>query len=170
MTTDNATHTMTVTRHDQVVRTIPVSLGKPSKPSSSGNMVVMTKAQSEVFVSNEPGDSYRATVSWTQRLTWGGEYIHAAPWSVGDQGERNVSHGCTNMSDGNARWLWGLTHIGDPVIVRGTEARLDWGNGWTDWDRDWTGYLKGSALPHPAAGTASASSSPGPTPSASPSN
>lgn len=158
MTTDNATHTMTVTQHDQVVRTIPVSLGKPGKPSSSGNMVVMTKAQSELFVGTDPGDSYRTTVYWTQRLTWGGEYIHAAPWSVGDQGHRNVSHGCTNMSTENAQWLFGLTHIGDPVIVTGTEMKLDWGNGWTDWDKPWTEYLKGSALPHPAAGPSAAPS------------
>jgi lipoprotein-anchoring transpeptidase ErfK/SrfK len=151
MSTDNATKMLTVTRHDQVVRTIPVSLGKPSKPSSSGAMVVMTKAQSELFVSTDPADPYRTTVYWTQRLTWGGEYLHAAPWSVDDQGQRNVSHGCTNMSDSNAEWLYGLTHIGDPVLVTGTGASLEWGNGWTDWYRPWEEYVKGSALPAPVA-------------------
>jgi lipoprotein-anchoring transpeptidase ErfK/SrfK len=149
MTTDNATHKMTVTQHDQVVRTIPVSLGKPTNPSSSGNMVVMTKNQSELFVSTVPGDSYRETVYWTQRLTSSGQYIHAAPWSVGDQGKRNVSHGCTNVSTEQAKWLYGITHVGDPVIVTGTERKLDWGNGWTDWERPWDAYLKGSALPAP---------------------
>src|SRR5262249_50432880 len=103
LTTDNATHMMTITWHDQVIKMLPVSLGKPSHPSSSGNMVVMTKNYSELFVSTEPGDSYRETVYWTQRLTWGGEYIHAAPWSVDSQGKRNVSHGCTNVSDENAK-------------------------------------------------------------------
>ncbi len=152
MTTDDATHTMTVTRGDQVARTIPVSLGKASTPSSSGHMVVMTKNQSELFVSTAPGDSYRETVYWTQRLTWGGEYIHAAPWSVGDQGRRNVSHGCTNVSNDSARWLFGITHIGDPVIVKGTPRKLKWGNGWSDWDRPWDEYVKGSALPAQAAG------------------
>jgi lipoprotein-anchoring transpeptidase ErfK/SrfK len=146
MTTDNATHTMTVTQHDQVIKRIPVSLGKPKNPSSSGNMVVMTKNQSELFVSTEPGDSYRETVYWTQRLTSSGQYIHAAPWSVGDQGKRNVSHGCTNMSTELAKWLYGITHVGDPVVVTGTERKLDWGNGWTDWDRSWDEYAKGSAL------------------------
>lgn len=147
MTTDDATKTMTVTKHDQVVKTIPVSLGRPSKPSSSGAMVVMTKSQSELFVSTEPGDSYRETVYWTQRMTVGGEYIHAAPWSEGDQGKRNVSHGCTNVSNTNAKWLYNLTHVGDPVIVKGTPRKLEWGNGWTDWDRPWDEYRKGSALP-----------------------
>jgi lipoprotein-anchoring transpeptidase ErfK/SrfK len=150
MTTENSTHTMTVTQNDQVIKTIPISLGKPSTPSSSGNMVVITKNPSELFVSTTPGDSYRETVYWTQRLTWSGQYIHAAPWSVDSQGKNNVSHGCTNMSTENAKWLYGLTHVGDPVIVHGTPRKLDWGNGWTDWDRTWDEYLKGSALPAPA--------------------
>ncbi len=148
MITDNAAKSMTVTRDDQVLRTIPVSLGRPDKPSSSGAMVVMSKARSELFVGTDPGDEYRITAYWTQRLTADGEYIHAAPWSVGSQGRRNVSHGCTNMSTDNARWLWGLTHVGDPVIVKGTGSSLDWGNGWTDWDRPWDRYLQGSALAH----------------------
>jgi lipoprotein-anchoring transpeptidase ErfK/SrfK len=152
MTTDNATKTMTVTRRDEVLKTIPISLGKASTPSSSGSMVVMTKARSELFVSTDPEDPYRETVYWTQRLTSSGQYIHAAPWSVGSQGRRNVSHGCTNMSTDNAKWLFGITHVGDPVVVKGTPRKLDWGNGWTDWDRSWTDYLKGSALPAPTAG------------------
>jgi lipoprotein-anchoring transpeptidase ErfK/SrfK len=150
MTTDDATKTMTVTRRDEVIRTIPVSLGKASTPSSSGAMVVMTKNQSELFVSTTPGDSYRETVYWTLRLTTGGEYIHAAPWSVADQGRRNVSHGCTNVSTENAKWLFGIAHVGDPVVVKGTPRGVEWGNGWTDWDRSWEEYLKGSALPPPA--------------------
>ena len=88
-------------------------------------------------------------MNFAQRLTWSGQYIHAAPWSVGSQGKRNVSHGCTNVSDGNAKWLYDNTHIGDPVVVRGTPRKLDWGNGWTDWDRPWDQYVKGSALPAP---------------------
>lgn len=146
MLTDNATKTMTVKVQDRVVRTIPVSLGKPSKPSSSGHLVVMTKNQSELFVGTDPGDSYRETVYWTQRLTSDGQYIHAAPWSVGAQGHNNVSHGCTNMSTENAKWLYGITHVGDPVTVTGTEAKLQWGDGYTDWDVSFDEYAKGSAL------------------------
>jgi lipoprotein-anchoring transpeptidase ErfK/SrfK len=137
---------MTVTQHDQVIKTIPVSLGKSKTPSSSGAMVIMTKNQTEVFQSTDPADPYRLDVHWAQRLTTSGQYIHAAPWSVGDQGKRNVSHGCTNVSDENAKFLYNLTHIGDPVIVRGTERALDWGNGWTDWNRSFEEFAKGSAL------------------------
>jgi len=57
-------------------------------------------------------------VNWAMRLTWGGEFVHAAPWSVGDQGVRNVSHGCVNMANGPSEWLFDTAHIGDPIIVR----------------------------------------------------
>jgi lipoprotein-anchoring transpeptidase ErfK/SrfK len=147
MVIDDATKRMTVTKNDEVLKLIPVSLGKPKTPSSSGHMVVMDKNYSELFVSTDPADPYRETVYWTQRITIGGEYVHAAPWSVGSQGRRNVSHGCTNVSVENAKYLYALTHIGDPVIVRGTPRKLSWGNGWTDWDKSWEEYQKGSALP-----------------------
>ena len=89
-------------------------------------------------------------INWAMRLTWGGEFIHAAPWSVGDQGVRNVSHGCVNMSDGNAVAVR-PAHVGDPVIVRGTEVPLTNGNGWTAWNVTWAEYITGSALPVPPA-------------------
>jgi len=159
MTTDDKTHQMTVEQNGQVIKTVPVSLGKSKTPSSSGNMVVMDKNQSELFVSTDPSDPYRETVYWTQRLTSGGEYIHAADWSEGDQGKRNVSHGCTNVSVNNAKYLYNLTKIGDVVIVKNTTRKLSWGNGWTDWDKSWDEYVKGSALGAPVE-TAQAAASP----------
>jgi len=166
MTTDDKTKQMTVEKNGQVIKTIPVSLGKAKTPSSSGNMVVMDKQQSELFVSTDPSDPYRETVYLTQRMTSGGEYIHAAPWSEGDQGKRNVSHGCTNVSQNNAKYLFNLTKIGDVVIVKGTPRKLAWGNGWTDWDKSWADYVKGSALPPPAE---TATADPGASASTSPS-
>jgi lipoprotein-anchoring transpeptidase ErfK/SrfK len=163
MVTDDATHQMTVTQDGQVLKTIPVSLGKSKTPSSSGAMVVMTKNKSELFKSDTPGDSYSLQVEYAQRTTTGGEYIHAAPWSEGDQGKRNVSHGCTNVSQQNAIWLYDLTLIGDPYTVKGTPRKLQWGNGWTDWEKPWEEYVKGSALPAPAeAEPSTGPSSPGP--------
>ncbi len=146
---DNATKQMTVVQDGVQTRQIPVSLGKPSTPSSSGTMVVMTHDEHTVFdTTNEPGvDHYRADISYAMRITWGGEFIHAAPWSVGDQGVNNVSHGCVNMSWDNAEWLFGVTRIGDPVTVRGTEVELVNGNGFTAWNLSWPDFLKGSALP-----------------------
>lgn len=151
MTVDNRTKKMTVKRNGKVLRSIPISLGKRSTPSSSGTMIVMEKLRKTVFDTLDelgPEEGYRVDIEYAQRLTWGGEFIHSAPWSVGDQGRRNVSHGCVNMSPGNAAWLFGITKMGDPVTVRGTEVKLTNGNGWTDWNMSWADYVKGSALPY----------------------
>lgn len=151
MIVDNASKKMTVFMDDKLVRTIPVALGKPSTPSSSGELVVMDRAYSTIFDTTHEGPGgYRVNINFAERLTWGGEFIHAAPWSVGDQGHRNVSHGCVNMSYDNAEWLYDRIKIGDPVTVRGTEVRVATGNGWTAWNQTWTDFIKGSALPVPA--------------------
>jgi lipoprotein-anchoring transpeptidase ErfK/SrfK len=152
MMIDNATKSMKVYQDDRLTRTILVSLGKPSTPSSSGTMVTMSHDYSTIFDTTREGPGgYRVLVYYAMRLTWGGEYIHSAPWSVGDQGHTNVSHGCVNMSEENARWLFGITHVGDPVTVRGTEVKLVDGNGWTAWNESWPEFVKGSALPVPPA-------------------
>jgi lipoprotein-anchoring transpeptidase ErfK/SrfK len=137
---DNSTKTMQVYQNDAVIRSMPVSLGKASTPTSSGTTVIMSREPSAVFRTPE----YTTTVQYAMRLTWGGQYIHAAPWSVGDQGRRNVSHGCTNVSTDNARWLYESVLVGDPVVTRGTEVALDPGDGWTAWDLPWSEYTKTS--------------------------
>lgn len=149
---DNATKQMTVTGDGVETRRLPVSLGKPSTPTSSGHMVVMSREEQTVFDTYAelgPVDGYRADISYAMRLTWGGEFIHAAPWSEADQGVRNVSHGCINLSMADARWLFGVVKIGDPVVVKGTEVKLEHGNGWTAWDLSWEEFAAGSALPVP---------------------
>lgn len=150
MKVDNSTKKMSVFENGALVRTVPVSLGKKSTPSSSGTMVVMEKKESTVFDTSDdpdPANRYVTDIDFAQRLTWGGEYIHAAPWSVQHQGRRNVSHGCVNVSMENAKWLFSKTKIGDPITISGTERRLVPGNGWTAWSMTWEEFVKGSALP-----------------------
>jgi lipoprotein-anchoring transpeptidase ErfK/SrfK len=151
MKVENKTKKMTVVRDGRPVRTMKVSLGKPSTPSSSGTMVIMDKATSTIFdtTDTDGAKGYKMTIAYAQRLTWSGQFIHSAPWSVGAQGHRNVSHGCVNLSPSNARWLFGQTLIGDPITVTGTSDKLVYGNGWTPWNVSWKEFAKGSALPVP---------------------
>src|SRR5882672_3635611 len=107
---------MLVYQDDKLVKTFPVSLGKASTPSSSGELVIMSHDYQTIF--DVPGE-YRTNIFYAERITWDGQYIHAAPWSVADQGVNNVSHGCVNLSDANAAWVYGVSHIGDPVTVSG---------------------------------------------------
>jgi lipoprotein-anchoring transpeptidase ErfK/SrfK len=143
---DNPSKQMRVYQNDQLVQTFPVSLGESNTPTSSGNMVLMTHERTSLF--DVPGE-YRVTVDYAEKFTDDGQYLHAAPWSVGDQGQDNVSHGCVNLSEDNAAWVYNNAQIGDPVTVTGTEVHVDPADGWTVWDMSWSDYVKGSALPHP---------------------
>jgi lipoprotein-anchoring transpeptidase ErfK/SrfK len=132
------------------IRTVKVSLGKAATPSSSGTLVIMDKLAKTIFdTTNEPGDvdRYRVEIQYAQRLTWSGEFIHAAPWSEDDQGVRNVSHGCVNVSMADAKWLFSITRLGDPVSIKGTERKVVAGNGFTAWAVPWDEFVKGSAIP-----------------------
>lgn len=150
MRVDNATKTMTVYEDGIRTKGIPVSLGKRSTPSSSGTMVVMDKLEHTIFDTREepdPANRYVKEIDYAQRLTWDGEFIHAAPWTADAPGRRNVSHGCVNVSTADARWLFAKTKVGDPVTVTGTERRITPGNGWTAWNLSWPEFAAGSALP-----------------------
>ncbi|GAB7040023.1 MULTISPECIES: L,D-transpeptidase [Catenuloplanes] len=152
MRVDNSDKQMKIYEDGKLTRTLPVSLGKPKMPSASGVMVVMEKKEATVFDTFEqfgPVEGYRVDVEFAQRLTWSGQFIHAAPWSNASQGRENVSHGCVNVSQDGGQWLFGKTLIGDPVTVTGTGVELEEGNGWTAWNVSWAQFIKGSALPIP---------------------
>lgn len=145
----------------ETVKTMPVSLGKKDKPSYSGTMIVMEKEEKTVFdTTKEPEcggkeggpNCYKTPVKFAQRLTWSGQYIHAASWSVADQGVRNVSHGCVNVSDENAEWIFNFTKLGTPVTVTGTGIDLPYGDGYTAFGMSWEDFLEGSYLPPPDTG------------------
>ena len=147
---DDSTKQMTVLRDNRIVKVLPVSMGKDSTPTSSGTTVIMEKKKDTVFDTTDelgPTAGYRIPVKYAQRLTVGGQFIHKAEWSEKDQGKRNVSHGCVNVSESSGAWLFGQTLIGDPVTVRGTSRTLASRDGWTEWNQSWNEFTAGSALP-----------------------
>lgn len=118
-------HTFTVSIDGVIMRQMPASLGKPKNPTPVGEFSVLAKEKTVVMDSrtigiplNDP-DGYKLTVNDAVRITWGGVYVHSAPWSVGSQGYANVSHGCINLSPDNAAWYFNQVGLGDPVIVKG---------------------------------------------------
>ena len=116
-------HTFTVSIDGQVVRQMPASMGKPRHPTPVGSFTVLEKQSSVVMDSRTIGiplsdpEGYKLTVADAVRITWGGVYVHSAPWSVGSQGYANVSHGCINLSPDNAAWYFDQVNIGDPVVI-----------------------------------------------------
>jgi lipoprotein-anchoring transpeptidase ErfK/SrfK len=150
MSVDAGTRQMTVRQDGEVIRTIPVSLGRSDFPSSSGTFPIMEKYREMEFDTFEtlgPERGYRVDVEYAMRLTYQGEFIHADVRDGSALGAENVTHGCINMSRDNAEWLFSLTHSwGDPVIIEGTTRRYNRNNGWTDWNLTWEEYQRGSAL------------------------
>jgi lipoprotein-anchoring transpeptidase ErfK/SrfK len=159
---NDATHMMTVYLSGKVARYIPVSMGRGGSIAvngrtiefwtRSGPHVVMDKHLVKEMSSESyglPKDSplgYDEKIPLAVRISGSGEFVHSAPWSVGDQGVRNVSHGCVNISPANAEWFYRTFRYGDIVDVRGTARMLPVGDGLGDWTLSWAQWVEGSAL------------------------
>ncbi|MBV9350216.1 MAG: L,D-transpeptidase [Mycobacterium sp.] len=120
---DVAAHTFTVSIDGEVVRTMPASMGKPSRPTPRGSFTALSKERTVTFDSRTIGiplsspEGYLIQGQYAVRVTGSGVYVHSAPWSVDSQGYANVSHGCINLSPDNAAWYFDTVHIGDPITV-----------------------------------------------------
>ena len=143
-------HQLTVARDGKVIRTFPATSGKPGFETRSGIKVISEKVDFIVMDAASGGtpegdpEYYRMDVSWAMRITNSGEFVHAAPWSVGSQGYANVSHGCVGLSTDNAYWLYQNSRVGDIVVVKNTGREQDLGNGITEWNESWNQWLKNS--------------------------
>lgn len=148
--TDAGSHYMTVYRNGEEINSMPVTTGKPGYSTRNGVKVVLGKEYSVRMTSASIGasDFYDKMVYYATRVTDSGEYVHAAPWSVGSQGSANTSHGCTGMSTGNAAWFYETVRQGDLVTVINSygEDMPAFGNGLGDWNLSWKKWRKGSAL------------------------
>ncbi len=152
--TDAAAHYLTVYRNGNAINTIPVTTGKPGFSTRSGIKVVLEQSpvvfmnSSTVGIPDGTDDSYHKDVAWDTRVTWSGEYVHAAPWSVGAQGVANISHGCVGMNTGNAHWFYDTFRRGDLVQVINSYGHMmePFGNGFGDWNIGWENWKSHSAL------------------------
>jgi lipoprotein-anchoring transpeptidase ErfK/SrfK len=166
---DNNTKQMLVSIDGQQVNAIPVSMGKETPYTSPINgktydyrtpsgVMVVTEQQDPVLMKPDlpcpegrPGTPgcdpgfYLETIPLASRITDSGIYVHAASWSVNDQGVRNVSHGCINVSPEDAQWFYDNFGLGDVVQVANTGADLLWGDGLGDWNIPWDVWTAGSA-------------------------
>ncbi|MFC9386695.1 L,D-transpeptidase [Streptomyces venezuelae] len=152
--TDIAAHEMTVYRDGQALRTLPVTTGKAGYRTRGGIKVVLGKEPlvrmrgDSIGIAKGSRDYYDLKVRWATRVTWSGEYLHAAPWSLDAQGSEDVSHGCTGMSTADAAWLFATVREGDLVrVVNGYgEPMSPFDNGYGDWNLSWPEWRRGSAL------------------------
>ena len=140
-TADDATHTLTVTRNGTVEQTFPMSMGMAAggHQTPNGTYYVLDKKAKVVMDSSTYGVpvnstyGYKVNVEDAVQFDNSGDFVHSAPWSVSDQGKRDVSHGCINISPSNAKWFFTNFGTGDPIVVRnsvGTYSKNDGSNDW----------------------------------------
>jgi lipoprotein-anchoring transpeptidase ErfK/SrfK len=112
--------------------------------TSSGPHVVMEKLPVVKMKPDLPKTDplyYEENVPYAVRITASGEYVHWADWSVYDQGVRNVSHGCINMSPNDAIWFFNNFGYGDIVDVTNTGKPMDLTDGLGDWTMPWDEWI-----------------------------
>jgi lipoprotein-anchoring transpeptidase ErfK/SrfK len=151
-TADDTTKTMTVRINGEVVKTMPISMGKNKTPTDNGAYIIGDRHDFLVMDSSTYGvpvnspDGYRTEVNWATQMSYSGIYVHSAPWSVVSQGRSNVSHGCLNVSPQNAQWFYDTTKRGDIVeVVNTVGATLSGTDGLGDWNIPWAQWKAGNA-------------------------
>jgi lipoprotein-anchoring transpeptidase ErfK/SrfK len=151
MKVDGRRHTYAIKRNGKTVRRGGVSLGKSGFTTRSGTKVIMSREVSRRMRSNTVGivggvNSYDLQVPYAMRLTHTGEFVHGAPWNR-YVGAANVSHGCTNLTLSDAKWLYRTSKLGDPLVTKGTSRRSELGSGWGGvWNLTWANWKKRSAV------------------------
>lgn len=146
-TVDDDAKSLVVRINGEIVKTMPVSMGKDSTPTNNGTYIVGERFQHIVMDSSTYGvpvnspNGYRTDVDWATQISYSGIFVHSAPWSVGAQGYSNTSHGCINVSPSNAAWFYDHVKRGDVVQIintigptlPGTEGLGDWNIPWEQW-------------------------------------
>jgi len=118
----------------------------PNRVTRSGTHVVMAKFP-VYFMTNPKYDYRNVETRWAVQISNNGEFAHSAPWSVGQQGKRNVSHGCINLSPSAAKAVFSAVLPGDPVEITGSSQQLGTNDGaYFDWTVPWEAWVTKSAV------------------------
>jgi lipoprotein-anchoring transpeptidase ErfK/SrfK len=142
---NDATHRITITSDGKQKFDFPVSLGARNTPTSHGIKVIMEKGVS--ICMSGPG-YHECGVKYTQRLTYGGEYLHSAPWNTFniDHGI-DSSNGCTNLHPSAAKTLYDFLEVGDVVIYPNANGpAMQLGMGYGDWNVSWGAWQTGGLI------------------------
>lgn len=152
---DDKTHKLVIKKNGEVVKTIPIAMGRDKFPTPHGIYYVGEQRKEMVMDSSTFGlpidaqDGYRTKVQWATRISYSGIFIHSAPWSLAQQGNSNASHGCLNVSPENGEWVYYNLKPGDPITVKNTKGpKLRGNDGLGDWNIPWEEWKAGNADSH----------------------
>lgn len=124
---DRSKQTATVYNNDQVVQTFNVCTGKTGKHETTpGNYFIYLKYKvQDMRGSNDDGSQYLTPgVKWISYFN-GGQGFHTANWNAsgiasGDP-TGHGSHGCVNMNEADAKWIYDNCPEGTLVQVVGAQ-------------------------------------------------
>ena len=146
---DDNTKLVRVYTNGTLVKVMKTSMGRHTMiPGDNGQPIdLRTNSGPHVVVDGETNidmnsasfglskgqNAYRTTVPVGVRISYDGEYVHWADWSVWAQGNTDTSHGCLNVSPDDSWWFYHYSRPGDIVEVRNTGRPLqEWNSGfWT---------------------------------------
>ncbi|KOV91422.1 lipoprotein [Streptomyces sp. NRRL B-3648] len=151
---DAKKHTMKVTQDGKVVKTLPVTTGKPGYETWNGQMVMseklaVTRMNGETV--GYGGEYDIKDVPHAIRLTTSGTFIHGNYWGGDAFGNYNASHGCVGLRDVRggydgsvpAAWFFDHSMIGDVVVVKNShDATVAPDNGLNGWNMAWADWKK----------------------------
>jgi lipoprotein-anchoring transpeptidase ErfK/SrfK len=158
------THHVKVYFGGKLVRKMPTSMGQGGTvPGKNGQTIYLwTMPGTYTVIGHEnpaimSSDSYGLPansplgyapekVPWATKISTDGIYLHELDATVWAQGHENLSHGCLNLNQTNAKWFYTHSLVGDVVQVvhsGGPKIQL-WQGG--DWSVPWKSWLAGSAL------------------------
>ncbi|MFG2353609.1 Ig-like domain-containing protein [Streptomyces sp. NPDC048521] len=151
---DAKKHTMKVTQDGKVIKTIPVTTGKPGYDTWNGQMVMrekltVTRMNGETV--GYGGEYDIKDVPHAIRLTDSGTFIHGNYWGGDAFGNYNASHGCIGLRDVRggydknvpAAWFFNHSMSGDVVVVKNSHDRtVAPDNGLNGWNMSWADWKK----------------------------
>ncbi|MFF7755085.1 Ig-like domain-containing protein [Streptomyces sp. NPDC007971] len=151
---DAKKHTMKVTQDGKVIKTIPVTTGKPGYDTWNGQMVMreklaVTRMNGETV--GYGGEYDIKDVPHAIRLTDSGTFIHGNYWGGDAFGNYNASHGCVGLRDVRggydknvpAAWFFNHSMSGDVVVVKNSHDRtVAPDNGLNGWNMSWADWKK----------------------------
>ncbi|MGX7680508.1 L,D-transpeptidase [Jatrophihabitans sp. DSM 45814] len=156
---DDNTKLVNVYENDKLVKTMPTSMGRDTTiAGDTGPIDLRTNSGPHVVIGGETNinmnsasfglskgaNAYQTIVPVGVKISYDGEYVHWADWSVWAQGNTDTSHGCLNVSPDNAWWFYHFSVPGDIVDVRNTGRPLEeWNSGY--WAVSWAKWLSTSA-------------------------
>jgi lipoprotein-anchoring transpeptidase ErfK/SrfK len=149
---DGNTEQMQIFQNGNLVKTMPISMGKDATPTHLGAHVISDKQRDYTMDSCTYGvcsgpQAYKSLEHFAERISNDGEFVHENPNSVGSQGSSNVSHGCINLNAANAEWFFDHFGLGDVVEVTNSGGpQLPVWDTYGDWAVSWAGWQAGSAL------------------------